>query len=44
MVAVYIAVTDGIEVDSIKIEAENTLPTAVTRQDSKSFMGLINQF
>ena len=35
---------NGIEVDPDKIEAVNRFPTPATRQDLKSFMGLINQF
>ena len=35
---------DGIELDPEKIEAVNKFPTAATRQDLKSFKGLINQF
>ena len=40
----YLVGTKGIEVDLDKIEAVNKFPTPATRQDLKSFMGLINQF
>ena len=40
----YIIGKNGIEVDPEKIEAVNRFPTPATRQDLKSFMGLINQF
>ena len=40
----YIVGTHGIEVDPEKIEAVNNFPTPATRQDLKSFTGLMNQF
>ena len=40
----YIVGKQGIEVDPDKIEAVTKFPTPATRQDPKSFMGLINQF
>ena len=40
----YIVGRNGIELDPDKIEAVNKFPTPATRQDLKSFMGLINQF
>ena len=40
----YIVGRNGIEVDPAKIGAVNKFPTPATRQDSKSFMGLISQF
>ena len=40
----YVIGKNGIEVDPDKIEAVNRFPTPATRQDLKSFMGLINQF
>ena len=40
----YLVGKNGIEVDPDKIEAVNRFPTPSTRQDMKSFMGLINQF
>ena len=35
---------NGLELDPNKIKAVNQFPTPATRQDLKSFMGLINQF
>ena len=40
----YIISRDGIELDPEQIEAVNRFLTPATRQDLKSFMGLINQF
>ena len=40
----YLIGVDGIEVDPEKIEAVNRFPTPSSRQDLKTFMGLINQF
>ena len=40
----YMINVEGIEVDLEKIEAVNRFPTPSSRQDLKSFMGLINQF
>ena len=40
----YMVVIEGVELDPNKIEAVNKFPTPATRQDLKSFMGLINQF
>ena len=40
----YMVGINGIEVDPDKIEAVWKFPTPATRQDLKSFMGLINQF
>ena len=40
----YMVGISGIEVDPDKIEAVWKFPTPATRQDLKSFMGLINQF
>ena len=40
----YVVGQDGIELDPEKIEAVNKFPTPASKQDLKSFMGLINQF
>ena len=42
--AEYMVGQGGIEVDPEKIEAVNKFPTPATRQDLRSFMGLINHF
>ena len=40
----YVVGADGLSLDPDKIEAVNKFPEPATRQDLKSFMGLINQF
>lgn len=40
----YMVGIDGVKVDPAKIEALNKFSTPATRQDLRSFMGLINQF
>lgn len=39
----YIVCKDGMDVDPEKIKAFNRFPTPATRQDLKSFIGLMNQ-
>ena len=40
----YMVGQGGIDVDPEKIAAVNKFPTPATRQDLRSFMGLINHF
>ena len=40
----YLVGLNGLKVDPDKIEAVNEFPVPATRQDLRSFMGLVNQF